>query len=79
MTEKTDLRAAAFDCLLLCDPQAKVEQTQQLYQQWQQGGCYISTRQFAMPDVAGYPDKPVLVAPRELPRRRNLTDPHEIL
>ncbi len=71
MTEKTDLRAAAFDCLLLHDPQAKVEQTQQLYQQWQQGNCYISTQQFAVPDVAGYPDKPVLVAPRELPRRRN--------
>jgi len=67
----TDLRQAALQCLLLTDPLTKVEQTQKLYQRWLDGELTLSHDELPVPDVAGHPDKPELVAPRDLPRRRN--------
>ncbi|MDH5357027.1 MAG: ferritin-like domain-containing protein [Gammaproteobacteria bacterium] len=69
-----DLRRSALACLLITDPLTKVEQTQQLYQRWLAGELIISEDELAVPDVAGHPDKPELVAPRDLPRRRNSID-----
>jgi len=72
MTDETsDLRAAALQCLLSRDPVDKAKQTQALYQRWQQGELTLSDVDFDVPDLPGQPDKPELVAPRDLPRRRN--------
>ena len=72
MTENDNgLREAALACLLIRDPLDKVEQTQKLYRRWQQETMTISDADLAVPDVPGQPDKPELVAPRDLPRRRN--------
>lgn len=67
----TDLRQAALGCLLITDPLLKVEQTQALYQRWLAKELTITRQQLDVPDVAGHPDKPELVAPKDLPRRRN--------
>jgi uncharacterized ferritin-like protein (DUF455 family) len=69
--DSTDLRQAALQCLLTTDPRTKVEQTQQLYKRWQAGELTISNDDLTVPDVAGHPEKPELVAPKDLPRRRN--------
>jgi uncharacterized ferritin-like protein (DUF455 family) len=66
-----DLRQSALVCLQLTDPLRKVEYTRTLYQSWLNGELTISNDELAIPDVAGYPDKPKLVAPKDLPRRRN--------
>ncbi|HHA19089.1 MAG TPA: ferritin-like domain-containing protein, partial [Methylophaga sp.] len=66
-----DLRQCALQCLLITDPLEKVEQTQLLYQRWLAGELIISDDNLSVPDEPGRPDKPVLVAPHDLPRRRN--------
>jgi len=71
MLDITDLREAALACLLMRDPVEKATQTQALYQRWQAGDLTISDVNFDVPDLPGQPDKPELVAPRDLPRRRN--------
>ncbi len=72
MTENsTDLREAALACLLIRDPLQKVIQTQYLYEQYQQNKTYTSAKKLTVPDMPGQPDTPELVAPRDLPRRRN--------
>ena len=71
MTDNNDVRQAALACLLLRDPIQKVAQTQALYQRWQSGELSISQLDFDVPELPGQPDKPELVAPRDLPRRRN--------
>ena len=71
MTDKNDVRQAALACLLLRDPIEKVAQTQALYQRWQSGELSISQLDFNVPELPGQPDKPELVASRDLPRRRN--------
>ncbi|OUR63496.1 hypothetical protein A9Q79_10360 [Methylophaga sp. 42_25_T18] len=68
---ETDLRQAALACLVITDPLTKVEHTQRLYQRWLDGELTISTNILDVPEVAGHPDKPELVAPKDLPRRRN--------
>ena len=68
---QNDLRTQALECLRIRDPEQKVKQTQALYTHWQSGELELTHHQLDVPDVAGYPDKPELVAPRELPRRRN--------
>lgn len=70
-SEQQDLREAALDCLLLCDPLQKVTETQALYQRWQQGEMVVSEAELDVPSQPDRPDKPELVAPRDLPRRRN--------
>ena len=70
--ENNELRAAALACLLSRDPVEKAKQTQILYQRWLQGELTLSNMaEFDVPDLPGQPDKPELVAPRDLPRRRN--------
>ena len=72
MTEKTiGLREAALACLLIRNPVDKAKKTQELYKQYQEGITYTSNDILTVPDVPGQPDEPVLVAPRDLPRRRN--------
>lgn len=66
-----DLRQCALECLLITDPLEKVKQTQQLYQRWVSGELIISDDDLSVPDEPGRPNKPELVAPHDLPRRRN--------
>lgn len=66
-----ELRQAALACLLIRDPLKKVTQTQLLYQRWLDGELTLSDTQIEVPTLPGQPDKPELVAPRDLPRRRN--------
>jgi len=66
-----DLREKALECLLINDPLEKVEKTQALYQRYLTGGLAVSNDGFTVPDEPGRPDKPELVAPKDLPRRRN--------
>jgi uncharacterized ferritin-like protein (DUF455 family) len=66
-----DLRRCALKCLLITDPLEKVEQTQLLYKRWQTGDLTLSEDNLLVPDEPGRPDKPILVAPHDLPRRRN--------
>jgi uncharacterized ferritin-like protein (DUF455 family) len=67
-----ELRQAALSCLLINDALEKVEATLQLYQTWQdKHGYFDSNLNLVVPDIAGHPDKPELVAPRQLQRRRN--------
>ena len=66
-----DLRQCALQCLLITDPLEKVKQTQQLYQRWLAGELTLSDDVLTVPDEPGRPEKPVLVEPKDLPRRRN--------
>ncbi|NQY27545.1 MAG: ferritin-like domain-containing protein [Piscirickettsiaceae bacterium] len=66
-----NLRQQALECLLITDPLIKVEQTFQLYKQWQEGELELSHEELNVPDMPGHPDKPELVAAKDLPRRRN--------
>ena len=66
-----DLRLCALQCLLITDPLEKVHQTQALYQRWLEGELTLSDDDLIVPEEPGRPDKPELVAPRDLPRRRN--------
>lgn len=71
MDDVMELRQAALACLLIPDPVLKVTQTQALFYQWRHGEMSISDVDFDVPSLPGQPDKPELVAPRDLPRRRN--------
>ena len=64
------LRDAALQCLLITDPEIKVEQTRLIYQQWQAGLLVVKEGELAVPDEPGRPERPELVAPKDLPRRR---------
>ena len=66
-----ELRQQALACLLLTDPLKKVADTQALYLRWQAGQLMLSADNLVLPDLPGRPDKPELVMPRDLPRRRN--------
>jgi len=69
-----ELRQRALACLQLCDPLEKVTQTQALYQCWLAGELRVSDAKINVADEAGRPNKPELVAPHDLPRRRNTKD-----
>ena len=58
------------ECLDACDPQQKVKLTQSLYADWCAGKLDID-RSFVAKEIAqvGHPDKPELVAPRDVSRR----------
>jgi len=62
-------------CLDACDPAQKVELTQTLYAHWCAGQLQIDPS-FEAPPIAGVgrPEKPELVAPREVSRRSMHTD-----
>lgn len=71
MAEPVQLREQALICLLIDDPWQKATATQALYTQTQAQGISISEVVLAVPELPGRPDKPELVAARDLPRRRN--------
>lgn len=67
-----ELRQQALSIFLLTDPLEKVEQTRNLYNRLLNDQLEINTElELDVPDQPGAPDKPELVAPRDLPRRRN--------
>jgi len=67
-----ELRQQAFQILLLTDPLTKVEQTRLLYQQLTVDSVALDKEKILdVPEFPGAPAKPELVAPRDLPRRRN--------
>lgn len=62
-------------CINECDPTKKVALTQHAYAQWQQNRLSLAWEELPRPiGEPGRPEKPVLVAPRKLPRR-TLTAP----
>ena len=66
-----DIRERALQVLQLCDPDDKAEQTTALHEAWLAGqaGC-DETRALAEPlNLPGRPERPRLVAPRDLPTR----------
>ncbi len=68
----TELRHAALNCLLISQPLEKAQTCQQLYQAWIDSTLTLDRLvDLTVPDIPGRPDKPELVAPRDLPRRRN--------
>lgn len=71
MIRPVAIREQALDCLLIADPWQKASATQGLYKVVQQQGFHISEEDLSVPAVPGRPDKPELVPPRDLPRRRN--------
>lgn len=71
MADAVKLREQALECLLIADPWQKASATKALYNKVLQLGCVISSNILSVPVFPGRPDKPQLVAPRDLPRRRN--------
>jgi uncharacterized ferritin-like protein (DUF455 family) len=71
MASLVAIREQALDCLLIADPWQKAEATQCLYQQVKEQGFTVSKDALAVPEIPGRPEKPELVPPRDLPRRRN--------
>jgi len=62
--------ASVEKCLCELDPQRKQELTIELVENWQNSEIDPKERELTVPvDIAGRPSKPLLVAPRELPRR----------
>lgn len=66
-----ELRDAALACLLIEDAKDKADQTRQLAANCNALGYRISDAVMAVPAIPGRPVKPELVAPKNLPRRRN--------
>jgi uncharacterized ferritin-like protein (DUF455 family) len=65
-----NLFSVAHRCLMECDPDAKMALTRQAAQAWR-GGC-LNPAAGSVPEAVsdpGRPQRPVLVHPRELPRR----------
>lgn len=71
MAESIQLREQALECLLIADPWLKASATQALCKQAQEQGFTVSDDSLAVPVFPGRPDQPELIAPRDLPRRRN--------
>ena len=66
-----ELRQAAHWCHGLTDPLEKVAATAEIIKQWRAGDLSLDTTQkIIMDDVAGHPERPSLVAAKDLPRRR---------
>ncbi len=66
-----DLFRAAEHCLNCVDPAAKVAATDAVAERWRSGALSLSRQTEAAPiGEPGRPARPVLVAPRDLPRRR---------
>lgn len=71
MAEPIDIRQQALQCLLLTDPWQKAAATQAFYADVQRHGFEVTKEALEVPTVPGRPEQPELVAPRDLPRRRN--------
>ncbi|MBU0500283.1 MAG: ferritin-like domain-containing protein [Gammaproteobacteria bacterium] len=67
--DRNNLFTRARQCLLLSDPDEKVEAVKALYLEWRQAG--LSTDPVDLPDVAeaGHPQRALRVMPRDLPKR----------
>lgn len=65
-----DLRTEARECLLIADPWRKAEATRALHARISQARI-IPDSTLQLPQWPGRPDRPALVSPRDLPRRRN--------
>ena len=71
-TPYTELRHAAQLCHRLTEPMAKVAMTTEIVARWQRGELTLDIEaDVALDAAAGKPDKPSLVAAKDLPRRRN--------
>lgn len=66
----TNVHQAAHTCLLCTDVADKVTLAHQLWRDWQAGQLIVCDRPLALGPDAGRPDRPVLVAPNQLVRRR---------
>lgn len=66
-----DIRIRALQCLLINDAADKALQTRQLAVECREQGYVIQHQPVDVPAIPGRPDKPDLVSPRDLPRRRN--------
>ncbi|VAW58956.1 FIG00005326: uncharacterized protein [hydrothermal vent metagenome] len=65
-----NLFASASKCLAICEPLDKAQLTQRLYEQWREGKLELSDNHPAENiGEAGRPGRPVLVAPRDVPKR----------
>jgi uncharacterized ferritin-like protein (DUF455 family) len=70
-----NLFTATRHCVLLCDPEEKVQQTKSLVSDWnactsaEKKSAINQSTDFDVIDEPGRPDKPNLVDPRKLPRR----------
>ncbi|EMR12866.1 hypothetical protein MPL1_07852 [Methylophaga lonarensis MPL] len=66
-----DIRQRALDLLLITAPEDKVQGVAALFEQAATNPIEISRQALDVPELPGRPAKPDLVAPRDLPRRRN--------
>ena len=71
------LRAQALQALCLTDPGHKVAATHALFEAWQAGHTRLDAAEHLLPDAAtplpGRPDRPVLLAPVDVPQRSPFT------
>jgi len=65
----TTFTAAALEVLQTADPQSKASRARELQQLWL-AGEFPEIGNLAMPTRPARPDRPLLLAPRDMPRRR---------
>ncbi|AFJ01353.1 hypothetical protein Q7C_172 [Methylophaga frappieri] len=73
-SETIALRLEAQAVLAVSNAEQKALQTRDLAARCREQGYHLSHQPLAVADHPGRPDKPELVAPKELPRRRNNRD-----
>jgi len=84
LSNTSSLQSSLFqrtaECLDACDPTKKVALTQALYKDWCAGKLQIDSN-FKAPEIGtvGRPEKPDLVAPREVSRRSMNTDEGRVI
>jgi uncharacterized ferritin-like protein (DUF455 family) len=62
------LRASAVEVLATADPLAKAARSHRIAAAWREGGLSIGTA--TPPDRPARPDRPLLLAPKEMPKRK---------
>ena len=76
----TDLFSEVFNCLMVERPAEKVVMSQALYQRWRQEPFIIQSDTAPQPiPVAGRPEKPELVSPRQVPKRSMNTEDGRVI
>ena len=65
-----NLHQAAWQCLVECAVPTKLAAIQQLHRDWQAGLLLAAAKDLPVVEVAGRPDKPVLVDPAKVPKRK---------
>lgn len=61
---------AALHCLMVREPEEKIKATCDVAQLWKSGCLQVGSASRCLPDIPGRPSRPLLVAPRDLPRRK---------